>query len=103
MTTSGRFSALHHPQVLEDELQRGQAGDMADIERRRDFIDVEPGKPHAAKLVKEVGQLAPGEPAGRGDAGPWCDRRIERVDVERDMQRVAADAGADLVRQLAAR
>src|SRR6266849_10825607 len=103
MTTSGRFSELHHPEVLEDELERRQAGDVPDVERRRDFIDVEPGKPHAAKLVKEVEQLARGEPAGGGHAGARCDRRIERVDVERDMQRVDADARADLVRQLSAR
>jgi len=33
MTTSGRFSELHHPDVLENELQRRQAGDVSDVER----------------------------------------------------------------------
>src|SRR5712664_4424759 len=85
MTTSGRFCELHHPEILEDKFERGQAGDVPDVERRRDLIDVEPGKPHTAKLVQEVEQLARGEPAGRGDACAGCDRRIERIDVERDM------------------
>src|SRR5260370_32698816 len=103
MRTSGRLSELHQPEELEDKFERGKAGDMPDVKRRRDFIDVEPGEPHAAKLAQEVEQLARGEPAGRGDAGAGCDRRIERVDVERDMERVTADARADLVRQLTAR
>src|SRR5260370_30884476 len=102
MATSGRLSELHHPEVLEDELERRQAGDMPDVERRRDFIDVEPGEPHAAELVKEVEQLARGEPASRGDTGPGRDRRVERVDVERDMERVADDSRTDFVRQLVA-
>src|ERR1700736_6172040 len=100
MTTSGRFSELHHPEILEDELERRQAGDVPDVEGRRDFIDVEPGQPHTAKLAQKVEQLARGKPAGRGDAGPGCDRRIERVDIEGDMERVAADARADFVSQL---
>src|ERR1700716_383667 len=102
MATSGRRSELHHPDVLEDELQRRQAGDVPDIQRRGDFIDVESGQPHAAELPQEVEQLARGQPARRGDARPGCDRGVERVDVERDMESVAADAGADLVGELTA-
>ena len=73
---------------------------MPDVERRRDLVDVEPSKPHAAKLTQEIEQLARGEPAGRGNARPGRDRWIERVDVERNMERVTADARADFVRQL---
>src|SRR5467141_3874807 len=102
MATSGRCSELHHPDELEDELERRQAGDVPEVERRRDFVDVEPTEPDASKLAKEVEQLARGQPAGRGDAGSGCDRWIERVDVERDMQCIAADARADLVRELTA-
>ena len=58
MTTSGRFCELHHPDVLEDELERRQAGDVPDVERRRDFIDVQPGESHAAKLAQEIEQFA---------------------------------------------
>src|SRR5207248_9812853 len=39
-------------------------------------------------------------PARQGHAGPGRDRRVERVDVERNVERVAADARADFVRQL---
>src|SRR6266852_8956997 len=99
MTTSGRFSELHHPEVLEDKFERRQGGDVPDVERWRDFVDVEPGEAHAAKLAQEVEQLARGEPTCGGDAGAGRDRRIERVDIERDMQRVTANARADLVRQ----
>ena len=64
MATSGRCSELHHPDVLEDELERGQAGDVPDVERGRDFIDVETGEPDAAELAQEVEQLARSKPAG---------------------------------------
>src|SRR5256885_5314096 len=103
MATSGRFSELHHPDELEDDLERGQGGDVPEVERGRDFVNVEPAEAHAAELAKKVEQLARGERAGRGDAGSGCDRWIERIDVERDVQRIAADSRADLVRELTAR
>src|SRR2546430_4528173 len=103
MTTSGRFSELRHPEGLEDELQRRQARNLPDVERRRNFIDVEPREPHATELAQEVEQLARGQSASRRNTSPGRDRWIERVDVERDVERVAADARADFVRQLGAR
>lgn len=42
---------LDHPKKFKDEFQRRQAGDMAHVEGRRHFIDVEPSEFDAAKLA----------------------------------------------------
>src|SRR5205823_13155168 len=99
MTTSGRCSELHHPDVLEDELQGRQARNLPDVERRRNLIDVEPREPQAAELAQEVEELARGEPARRGNATPAPDRPTQRAPRDRAGERVPAEPRAAFVRQ----
>src|SRR2546427_10274042 len=89
---------LHHPDVLEDELQRCQAGHVPDVEGWRDFVHVETGQTHAAQLAKEIQQLARRQAACRQYPGSRGVRRVQRIDIERDMERVGADPRPDLAR-----
>ena len=75
---------------------------MPDVEGWRDFVHVETGQTHAAQLAKEIQQLARRQAACRGYPGSRGIRRVQGIDIERDMERVGADPRPDLVRQLGA-
>src|SRR5207302_1264604 len=77
---------------FEHEFERGQAGDMSQVERWRYLVYIQAGQFHPAQTVEKVEQLSRGQATRGGDAGPRGYRWIERVDVKRNMQCVGAGA-----------
>src|SRR5258708_7774501 len=95
ITTSAPSIPGHSPE-LEDELQRGEAGDVASVEWRRYLDEIKADRAGACKDGPEqVERLPGGQPSGRRDLGAWSERRVEGVDVERDVHLLAGQAVAD--------
>src|SRR5260370_178809 len=93
--------APRHAPHLEDQLQRGERRDVAAVERRRNLDDVETDQRRAVGGARqEIEGLSRRKPAGRRDLRPRRKRRIEGVDVERDVDLLAGQPLADLVSRM---
>src|SRR5438445_10590437 len=80
---------------FEHEFERGQAGDVSQVERRRYLVYIQAGQLHPAQTVEKVEQLSRRQATRGGDPGPRGYRWIERVDVKRNMQRVGTGEPLD--------
>src|ERR1700730_16430439 len=101
MTTSALSMPEHAPE-LEDQLECGQRRDVLVIERRRHLDDVDADELRArGRDAQEVERLARAEPAAGRDLSPRRERRIERVDVERDVKALAVERIRDHPRRAA--
>src|SRR6266581_6535516 len=91
---------LHHAPHLEDELERGEDGDLRRIGGRRDLdeVDADEGRPGGCGL-QEVERLPRGEPAGGGDLCPRRERRVEDVDVKGHVHLLAGESTRDTGRR----
>src|SRR5438046_5627930 len=91
--------ALHHAPDLEDELQRGEGGDVSVVEWRRNLDDVEADDLRTlGRSPQQLQRLSRGQAPGRGDLGSGCEGGVENVDVERDMDLLTRELLRDLAR-----
>src|SRR2546430_4238898 len=90
---------LHHPRDLEDQLARGERGDVAGVEGRRNLGHVEADQPRAlGGGPQQLQRLAGGQAGARWNLGARGERGVEHVDVEGDMHLLAREPGPDLAR-----
>src|SRR5467141_4846301 len=87
-----RPCGFDHPPHLEDHLERGECGDVSVVERRRDLDDVETDDARSfGGAAQEVERLPRRQAAGGRDLGPGSKRRVEHINVERDVQLLAGE------------
>src|SRR5260370_14238375 len=95
MTTSALSMPEHAPE-LEDQLQSRKGRDVAVVEWRRHFDNVQSHQFCARRGdAKKVDCLPSGEPARRWDFRTGREGRVEGVDVERNVQALAGDRLGD--------
>src|SRR5690349_17491075 len=70
--------------------------DVSVIERGTNFDDISPAHVEAGQSAQHAQGLARGKPARDRRTGPWCERRIDGVDIERDVDGTRADPLAEL-------
>src|SRR2546427_6809284 len=97
LVRAGFARALHHAPHLEDQLQRGEGGDVPVVKGRRDLNHVEADQARPLRRAAQQLQRLAARQAARG----WnlSARRvggIESVDVKRDVYLVAGPPLPDL-------
>src|SRR5260370_34099674 len=91
---------LHHAPHLEDHLERRERGDVPAIERRRHLYDVEPDDTGlGGRAAQQLERLARRESARGRNLRARGKRRVQDVDVERDMDGLACEMLGELLRR----
>src|SRR5437899_242207 len=74
----------HRAEEFEHQVRREKGRNLAGtVEQRRNFDDVAAGQLQAAEAANELLRLVARQAADFRRAGSGCERRIDRVDVER--------------------
>ena len=78
-----------------DDVARRDGGDLGVVVGGRDLDDVGADDAQVGEGAQHPEQFTAREAAGLGGAGAGRVRGVEHVDVDRDVERRVADAGAD--------
>src|SRR6202035_1608399 len=82
-------------QELVADVGGGDAGDLGVVVGGRDLHDVGADQVERGEGAERGQQFPAGQAAGLGGAGAGRVRRVEHVDVDRDVHRPLADPGGD--------
>src|SRR5579859_7074218 len=99
MTTSAVSILVQAPE-LEDDLERGQRGDVPTVEGRRQLDQVEADEASLrGDRVEHLERLSRGETYRRRDLGAGREGGVQRVDVERHVDIAVPEGCADLLQR----
>src|ERR1700737_3860750 len=94
----GSAGGERHAPHLEDELERGEDRDVPVVEWRRNLDHVQSDYLRTIRRgMQKVERFSGRQTARRGNLRPGRESRIERVDVERDVDLAAAKSVRNLL------
>ena len=85
-------------QIFPDDRRAGQRGDLGAVVGGRDLDDVHADEVQVAEPAQDRLRLPARQSADLRRAGARRERRIERIDIEREIARACADDLADALR-----